>query len=122
MSETQASIDLSNTGTVVQIGDENMVNEIHRVFNLGKYDNVSRGAPSGLSTAYGSLSPSLEQWKRALAAEEASKKAQVERELGREVRESADIREKPLVDALVQKGFMTSKERLTKRSCLQFWI
>lgn len=84
-------------------------------FRLGKADSVPRGAPGRLPTAYGSLCTAADQWEKALLAEESARKAQGDRDLRREVRESAAHREQPLVQKLVEMGYMKSSERLTDK-------
>ncbi len=88
---------------------------VRRMFKLGKAQNIPRGAPGRISTAYGSLASAADQWKAALRAEQTAKETIAMKDARRAARETANLREKPLADLLVAASYMNEGERLTKK-------
>lgn len=103
-------------------GEENVTitEGVRKLFKLGAAKNLPRGAPGRLSTAYGSLDSARDQWSAALKAEQAALRACAEKQQRQQAKQAAELREKPLLDFLVQHEYMKQGERLTKKVLTTF--
>ena len=89
---------------------------VRKLFKLGRALNVPRGAPGRLSAAYGSLASAVDQWNAAVKAEEAATKAAAARAEREKLRAASEQKELPIVNMLINAGYMKKGERLLKRT------
>ena len=96
--------------------------KVRNLFKLGSAENMPRGAPGRVPTAYGTLLSTREQYLSAVTAEKHALDSKARKVAKQVSRNNSEHAERPIVDYFVKIGILARGKKLLRETLVQFLI